>query len=202
MTMITRRTLIVAGAATALLPLRSIAQEAELTVEEVLFDPDGPVLGNPDGDITLVEYFDYQCPYCKAGHPVLVDTVARDGNIRLVMKDWPIFGGESLRATRLTLGAAEMGQFAIAHASLMATKARLSAADVDGALKGAGIDIDAATAAFSKSADKWNAYLGRNTRQADSFGLAGTPAFIIGQTLYPGAMSKDQLNEAIKTARR
>ncbi len=196
-----RRTLILAAASATLLPIPALAQAAELTVEAVLFDPDGPVLGNPDGDITLVEYFDYQCPYCKAGHPLLTETVARDGNIRLVMKDWPIFGGESLRATRLTLGAAEMGQFEAANSALMATKARLSAAQVDDALVGAGIDITAAAATFASASDKWEAYLGRNMRQADSFGLAGTPAYIIGQTLYPGALTKDVLDEAIRTAR-
>lgn len=177
------------------------AQDAELTVENVLFDPDGPVLGNPNGDITLVEYFDYQCPCCKAAHPLLTETVARDGNIRLVMKDWPIFGAESLRATRLTLGAAELGQFEVANSALMATEARLSAADVNAALTGAGIDIAAATNAFSGAANKWNDYLGRNSRQAESFGLPGTPAYIIGQTLYPGTLSKDQLEKAIKSAR-
>ncbi|MDT8853728.1 DsbA family protein [Paracoccaceae bacterium Fryx2] len=198
---VTRRTLILTGSAAALMPLPAFAQEAELTVEDVLFDPDGPVLGNPEGDVTLVEYFDYQCPCCKSGHPMLMEAVARDGNIRLVMKDWPIFGGESLRATRLTLGAAEMGRFEAANAALMATKARLSAAQVDEALIGAGIDIAAATAAFAGSADKWNAYLARNMRQADSFGLAGTPAYIIGQTLYSGALTQDVLDEAIRAAR-
>lgn len=198
---LTRRTLILSGVAIALFPMAITAQDAELTVENVLFDPDGPVLGNPNGDITLVEYFDYQCPYCKAAHPLLTETVARDGNIRLVMKDWPIFGAESLRATRLTLGAAELGQFEVANSALMATEARLSAADVNAALTGAGIDIAAATDAFSGAADKWNNYLGRNSRQAESFGLPGTPAYIIGQSLYPGALSKDQLEEAIKSAR-
>ncbi len=198
---LTRRTLILSATATALLPTNATAQEAELTVEDVLFDPDGPVLGNPSGDITLVEYFDYQCPYCKAAHPLLTETVARDGNIRLVMKDWPIFGADSLRASRLTLGAAEMGQFEVAHSALMATKARLSAADVDAALTAAGIGIDAATAAFSRAADKWNGYLRRNNRQAESFGLRGTPAYIIGQTLYPGVLDKAQLDEAIRVAR-
>ena len=198
---LTRRTLILSGAAIALFPVAITAQNAELTVEDVLFDPDGPVLGNPKGDITLVEYFDYQCPYCKAGHPLLMETVGRDGNIRLVMKDWPIFGAESLRATRLTLGAAELGQFEVANSALISTEARLSAADVNAALTGAGIDIAAATNAFSGAANKWNDYLGRNSRQAESFGLPGTPAYIIGQSLYPGALSKDQLEKAIKSAR-
>ena len=197
---VNRRTLILIGTA-AMVARPTFAQQAELTVESVLFDPDGPVLGNPDGDVTLVEYFDYQCPYCKSGHPLLTETVARDGNIRLVLKDWPIFGGESLRATRLTLGAAEMGQFETANAALMATEARLTAAQVNAALTDAGIDIDAATAAFAKTSDKWNAYLARNMQQADSFGLAGTPSYIVGQTLYPGVLTKELLDQAIQTAR-
>ncbi len=197
---ITRRNLILTGTA-AMVAMPTFAQQPKLTVESVLFDPDGPVLGNPNGDVTLVEYFDYQCPYCKSAHPLLTDTVARDGNIRLVMKDWPIFGRESLRATRLTLGAAEMGQFEIANSALMATEARLTAAQVDAALIGAGIDIDAATAAFATAADKWNAYLGRNMQQAESFELAGTPSYIIGQTLYPGVLTKELLDQAIRTAR-
>lgn len=197
---VNRRTLILTGTA-AMVARPTFAQQAELTMESVLFDPDGPVLGNPDGDVTLVEYFDYQCPYCKSGHPLLTETVARDRNIRLVLKDWPIFGGESLRATRLTLGAAELGQFETANAALMATEARLTAAQVNAALTDAGIDIDAATAAFAKTSDKWNAYLARNMQQADSFGLAGTPSYIIGQTLYPGVLTKELLDQAIQTAR-
>lgn len=196
----TRRHLILTGAA-ALFALPTFARQAQLTMESVLFDPDGPVLGNPDGDVTLVEYFDYQCPYCKSGHPLLIETVARDGNIRLVLKDWPIFGGESLRATRLTLGAAEIGQYETANAALMATEARLTAAQVDAALTGVGIDIDAAIAAFNNSADKWNGYLGRNMNQADNFGLAGTPSYIIGLTLYPGVLTKKLLDQAIWNAR-
>lgn len=101
-----RRHLLKATAAAAALPSPVLAQ-VELTVEEVLFDPQIPVLGKPDGDVTIAEYFYYQCPFCKRGHQDLIDVVRGDGNVRLVMKDWPISASRpftppascSLRAT-------------------------------------------------------------------------------------------------------
>ena len=101
---------ILAGAgALALLPRGASAQG--LTVEAVLNDPDAPVLGNPQGGLTIVEYFDYQCPFCKAMHQPLTEVVAEDGDIRLVLKDWPIFGAASLRASQLALGAVDLGAY-------------------------------------------------------------------------------------------
>lgn len=98
MPMIKRRTFLTGsaiaatGGASLFSLFRTPAFAKELTVDDVLFDPDNPVLGNPEGDVTIVEFFDYQCPYCKANHPPLTEVVEADGNIRLVMKDWPIFG--------------------------------------------------------------------------------------------------------------
>ncbi len=96
--------------ATLLLPAKQV-QAQGLTVEDVLFDLDNPVLGNPDGDVTVVEFFDYQCLYCRANHTELIDVVAEDGNVRLVMKDWPIFGPASIRASQLALGAVHVGAY-------------------------------------------------------------------------------------------
>jgi len=76
--------------------LRSSAPDAD--VHAVLFDLDQPVLGNPQGDVTVAEFFDYQCPFCKRGHDDLMAEVEADGNLRLIMKDWPIFGGASVIA--------------------------------------------------------------------------------------------------------
>ena len=70
-----------------------------MCIRDRLYDPDAPVQGNPEGDVTVVEYFDYQCPFCKRMHPILEEVVAADGNVRLVMKDWPIFGAPSVFAT-------------------------------------------------------------------------------------------------------
>ena len=90
----------VAGAATiAISGGESFAQRVP-TVADVLYDKEIPVLGNPNGNVTIVEYFDYQCPYCKKVHPTVEKVVKADGNVRLVLKDWPILG-EAEEAGRL-----------------------------------------------------------------------------------------------------
>ncbi|PVA10723.1 disulfide bond formation protein DsbA [Pelagivirga sediminicola] len=183
------------------IPVARQARAQELTINDVLFDQDNPVLGNPDGDVTIVEFFDYQCPYCKINHPALSRTVAEDGNVRLVMKDWPIFGAPSIRASQLVLGAADLGAYSEANAALMATEARLSEVDINTALENAGLDIAELDAAFRSNRDKWEGLMARNDRQAAQLGLQGTPAFIIGTTIYPGFMDGAALKDAIAQSR-
>lgn len=199
--MLNRRHLLkatVAGLAAAALPLPALAQ-VELTVEEVLFDPQIPVLGNPDGDVTIAEYFDYQCPFCKRGHQDLVDVVREDGNVRLVMKDWPIFGAPSVHASSLVLAAGKDYEKAL-HA-LMATKGRLGEEDVDAVLEKAGLDPQSLLAAFRKDQDRIDGILARNMDQANAFGFGGTPAFLVNTRVYNGAMDKQALRDAVAAAR-
>ncbi|PVA09448.1 disulfide bond formation protein DsbA [Pelagivirga sediminicola] len=199
---LTRRTFaMTGGAALALAAAPRITRAQDVTAEAILFDPDGPVLGNPDGDVTLAEFFDYQCPYCKRGHADLLDLVAQDGGIRLVMKDWPIFGAASIRASQLSLGFASLGQYGAANAALMATPGRLSEAMIAQTLADAGLDVSKAETAYRADQGKWDAYLARTDRQANALHLRGTPAYIIGSTLYPGALERADLEDAIKTAR-
>lgn len=186
------------AAALALWPEQARTQE--LSIDAVQFDPDAPVQGNPDGDVTLVEYFDYQCPFCKSMHPVLQDVVAADGNVRLVMKDWPIFGPPSVRASQLALRAVDLGAYVAVSEALMATKARLSDAEVTAAVSQA-VSVDAAMSAYQASRDKWDGLLSRNDFQAAALGFRGTPAFAIGTTLYSGALDAATLTEAIAQAR-
>jgi len=173
----------------------------ELTIDDVLYDPDQPVLGNPTGDVTVVEFFDYQCPFCKRGHADLMAEVEADGNVRLVMKDWPIFGGASVLASHLVLGAVEEGTYADAQAALMATPARLSEDDVRETLTAAGLDPAAMLATYRQDRERWDGLMARNSRQAAALGLQGTPAFIIGQNLLPGALDRNRLRTTIAAAR-
>ena len=174
---------------------------AELSTDDVLYDPDNPVQGNPEGQLTIVEYFDYQCPFCKRGHSMLTDVVKGDGDIRLVMKDWPIFGAPSVLASQLVFGAASMGHYEQAHSALMATEAKLSEDQIRQVLTDAGIDTSAAMDAYKAERDKWDGLLSRNSAQAAALSLSGTPAFIIGQTIYPGALDEQRLRTAITEAR-
>jgi protein-disulfide isomerase len=105
------------------IPIRADdSPSGSLTEDIVLRDPDIPVLGNPDGDITVVEYFDYGCPPCKTMAPDLARIVRNDGHIRLIFKDWPILGGASVHAAKLVLAAKYQGKFAEAHDARRWTK--------------------------------------------------------------------------------
>ena len=161
-----------------LLPEPSSAQGlADISKEAVLNDPEVPVLGNAKGDVTLVEWFDYQCPYCKKAHPEIMRLVRDDGHIRLVMKDWPIFGPSSLYASRLTLAAGPHHEKALE--ALMATKARLSQLDVETTLTRAGFEIEALRAEARAEA---SAGLTRIRGAAE----AGTFEQVRGPVVVPG----------------
>lgn len=187
--------------ASAFIGASSASAQAMPSVNDVLYDKDIPVLGNPNGDVTIVEYFDYQCPYCKKGHAELMNVVNKDGNVRLVMKDWTIFGDPSIYAARLVLAAEYSGQYVKAMDALMATPARLSKEDTDKALKKGGLDPVKLEADYKKNAAKIDAILQRNMEQGDAFNFGGTPSFVIGTRLYGGVMRENDLIEAIKFAR-
>ncbi|AXC49541.1 DsbA family protein [Paracoccus suum] len=191
----------IAGGAFLLSMDRGASKAAALSVQDVLHDPDNPVLGNPKGALTIVEYFDYQCPFCKRGHSMLTRVVDEDGDIRLVMKDWPIFGAPSVRASQLVLGASSTGEYEKAHSALMATEAKLSEGQIRQVLRDGGIDPDASLAAYRADRGKWDGLLSRNSAQAGELGLQGTPAFIVGAKIYPGALDETGLRAIIADAR-
>lgn len=172
------------------------------TPQDVYFDPDNAVLGNPKGDVTIAEYFDFQCPYCKRDFPKVRKVVEEDGNVRLVMKDWPIFGDPSVYASHLSLAARTLGKGDVAIDALMATKGRLSQSIVDATLKNAGLDVGALKAAYAKHQKSIDAVIARNGAQAQAFGFPGTPAYVIGRMLYPGVLGEDGLKKAIADARK
>ncbi|CCD91514.1 putative disulfide bond formation protein D precursor (Disulfide oxidoreductase D) [Bradyrhizobium sp. ORS 375] len=191
--------------AAAMLPLQARAEDDDgdiLSEARILRDPDIPVLGNADGDITIVEYFDYQCPYCRKISPELAKVVRDDGHVRLVFKDWPIFGGVSIYAARLTLAAKYQDKFAEAHEALISLKEKLSEAKVDAALSAAGIDLARARADLTAKQTEIDAVLARNHEQAMGLGFQGTPAFIIGRFRVPGAPNAQAFKQAIADARK
>lgn len=179
----------------------SVKPTPDAVIDQALHDPDNPVLGNQQGALTVAEYFDYQCPYCKMGHAMLSRVVRDEGDIRLVMKDWPILGAPSVLASQLVLGAVSMGRYHQAHDALMATDARLSQDQIHEVLNAAGIDPGTALTAYRAERDRWDGLLSRNSAQAAGLGLGGTPVFVIGGTVYPGAMDENRLRRAIAEAR-
>lgn len=203
--MINRRQMLAAtaaGAATlAISGGASFAQKMP-AIADVLYDKDIPVLGNPQGDVTIVEYFDYQCSYCKKGHAELLRVVKNDGNVRLVLKDWIIFGDNSAYAARQVLAAEKSGNYAKAMEAIMATKGRLSKDLTDEALVKAGLDPKKLEAEYKADAARIEGILARNMEQGEAFNFSGTPSFVIGTRLYGGVMKEQNLIDAIAQARK
>jgi protein-disulfide isomerase len=188
----------------AVLPLQVRAEDDApdiLSEARILHDPDIPAFGNPDGDITIVEYFDYQCPYCRKISPELAKVVRDDGHVRLVIKDWPIFGGPSIYAAHLALAAKYQGKFAEAYESLISLHEKLSEDKVDATLTAAGIDLARAKSDLAANSAAIEAVLARNQEQALGLGFNGTPAFIIGHFRVPGAPNAMAFKQAIADAR-
>jgi protein-disulfide isomerase len=192
--------------AVALLSLSAAAfgeQSADiLSRDSVLRDPEIPSLGNPQGDLTIVEYFDYQCPYCKKVVPELAQLAKEDGNIRLVMKDWPIFGDVSVSAAKLALAAKYQNKYAEAQGALIAANAKLTEASVNELLAKAGVDVAKAAADLKAHQQSIDDLLARNTAQAEAFGFQGTPGFIVGTFRIPGVLEMTVFKQVIADARK
>jgi protein-disulfide isomerase len=182
---------------------RAVAQRDDVLTEAlVLRDPEIPVTGNAGGDIAIVEYFDYQCPYCRKIEPELRQVVQDDGKIRLIFKDWPILGPISVTAARMTLASKYQNKFIGAHDALIAVNSKLTEARIREVLAGAGIDVDRMDRDLASNAATIDAVLVRNNDQATAFDFRGTPSFIIGKFRVPGVLTMAQFGQAIADARK
>lgn len=167
--------------------------------QELERDPDTFVAGNPLGDITIVEFFDYRCGYCKQAQPDIQKLVKQDGRIRLALKEFPILGPDSLIASRAAIAAMRQDKYAPFHDALMASQGPLSETRV---LRIASdIGIDAARLRRDMDDPKIEKIIGRNHEIAESLGISGTPSFIIGDTLVPGVADLEKLRELVAAAR-
>jgi protein-disulfide isomerase len=170
--------------------------------ERVLRDPDIPATGNPNGDITVVEFFDYQCPYCKALHPYFKKAVEEDGKVRVVSKSWPIFGDISVYAARLVLATKYQNKYAEAHEALISATAKLDEARVQEVLSQAGVDIKRAQNDLQKNAQAIDAALARTNEQAEILGFRGTPSFIFNTLRFSGVLDAEGFKAAFADARK
>jgi protein-disulfide isomerase len=168
--------------------------------EELEQDPTSPVLGNPKGDVTIVEFFDYRCPYCKLTAPTLQTLIGQDSKIRLVMKEFPILGKESVFASRIALVVKKHGKYAEFHQAMFALKVKIDDAQTLEVVKAIGLD----PTQIKKEADgaDIDAILKHNYDLAKQLNLNGTPAFVIGDTLLPGAVELKDFQDAVATARK
>jgi protein-disulfide isomerase len=176
--------------------------EKVLTEALVLRDPDIPVIGNANGDITIVEYYDYNCPYCRKVAPEIRQVVQDDGKVRLVLKDWPILGEVSKIAARMALAAKYQDKFVEAHEVLIGVSSRLTEPRIRELLAGAGINMDRLNGDLTGKAKEIDAILKRNSDQAEAFEFRGTPSFIVGKYRVPGVLSMNEFEQVIADARK
>jgi protein-disulfide isomerase len=168
--------------------------------ESLLSDPTSAVGGNPEGDVTIVEFFDYRCPYCKEVEPSLEKLVAQDGKLRIVYKEFPILGPASLYATRIALAARSQGKYDAFHHAMINTKGTIDTETVERVAADVGIDLAKAKAA-AKSAEI-DQIIRRNYVLAEALQIQGTPAFVIGDELVQGSADIGVLKRLIAAARK
>ena len=176
--------------------------DPDLTIQALIADPQTPAGGNQAGDVTIVEFFDYNCPFCKKAQPDLEKLVATDAGIRVVYKDWPIFGAGSTAAARIALAAKWQGKYEVVHNALLDSPLRQGGADQikELAVK-AGADgtmLDEALKTHSREID---AVLARTEKQANKLGAPGTPVFLIGPFLFEKALDLEGFKKAVADAR-
>ncbi len=181
----------------------ALAQDdAVLTEALVLRDPEIPAAGNLDGDISIVEWFDYNCPYCRKIDPELRQVIQDDGKVRLVLKDWPILGPVSKVAARMALAAKYQDKFMAAHEAMIGVSSKLTEPRIGELLSGAGIDMDRLKRDLDTNAKAIDTILARNNDQALAFGFKGTPSFIVGKFRVPGVLTMAEFELVIADARK
>ena len=153
-----------------------------------------PVAGNPDGDVTIVEFFDYNCPYCRKAFHDLDTVMKSDKNVRVVFKEFPIFGGASMTAAKAALAAEKQGKYFEFHEALLAGEGRVDENQVFEIAAKIGLDVDR----LKKDMESKDiaASIAETREVAENLGIRGTPAFFVGDQLIPGA--PENLAELLK----
>ena len=152
--------------------------------------------GNPAGDVTLVEYFDYNCGYCRASLPAIAQLLKSDPKVRIVYREFPILAQSSVEAARMSLAAADQGKFQPFHDALYAG-GPVSSETIAAAARTAGVDTTRA-AAFATRADT---EIAANEAVARALGLTGTPSWVIGDKVVSSLLPLAELQKAVAAAR-
>ncbi len=174
----------------------------DLSVDAILNDPQAPVAGNPKGDVTIVAFLDYNCPFCKKSAPDLEKLVKTDGRIRLVYKDWPIITPASIHGAQLALAAKRQGKYEQVHHALMGIPGmRISKEKMTEAVQKSGVDMERLNADLKQHGTEIQGLIQRNLDQADALGLTGTPVYLIGPFKASGALTYEQFRKAVADAR-
>jgi protein-disulfide isomerase len=166
---------------------------------EIFDDPGTPVGGNPKGDVTLVEFFDYRCPYCKQVQPRLKELLAGDHQLRIAYKEFPILGSVSVAAARAALAAHRQSKYEAFHDAMMAASGQITDDTVYQVAGAVGLDVDRLKRDISSP--QIDAVLKSNHALAEALEITGTPGFVIGDQIVPGAIELSSLRDLVAGAR-
>lgn len=163
-------------------------------------DPNAPVLGNRQGDITLTEFFDYNCSFCKKMVGPIQRLISADPGLRVVYREWPVFGADSEFAARASLASLDQGRYWQFHAALMAIRGRATEATAMRAAREVG--LDEARLRADMQAPRIDQHLQRSFELAEHMGLLGTPSFIAGDEGVFGELTLAELQQMVDRARK
>jgi protein-disulfide isomerase len=198
--------LVVLAQLTAFLPAVLLAQNAPpITIDAqraILSHPGTPVLGSARAEITVVEYFDYNCPFCRKLAPTFRAFTEADRTAAVIYKEWPIFGGVSVYAARSALAANYQGKYLQAHDALISATRLAENDQVDEVLRSVGIDMPQLKKDARNHGASIDALLERNDTEARSLGLRGTPGVLVDRTLVSGISNLTDLRTAVSEVRR
>jgi protein-disulfide isomerase len=179
------------------------AADAQLAVaqkqDQIFNNPADPVVGNVNGDVTVVEFFDYRCPYCKRVSDSLMTLVKDDPNVKVVFKEFPILGPESVVAARIALAAHRQGKYEQVHTAFMAHKGSFEQSDL--LELAASVGADPAKLAADMQDPAIQGQLLATESLAAALGITGTPGFLFGKKLIPGAVSLEDMKNFVAAAR-
>ncbi|MGH6962816.1 MAG: DsbA family protein, partial [Dongiaceae bacterium] len=167
--------------------------------DEIYSDPAAPVAGNPQGDVTVVEFFDYNCPYCRDAASVLAELLESDPGVRLVYKEFPILGPDSVVAAHAALAAHRQGKYVDFHDAVMLGRRSASEETVLRVAAVAGLDIARLKADIQDPAIE--AIIQRNLNLARALGISATPSFVIGDRVYAGAAGIEDFRTVVAQVR-
>ena len=167
--------------------------------ERIYNDPNSPISGNPKGDVVVVEFYDYQCGYCKMSEDAVDRLLKEDKKVKFIHKDFPILGPVSAEASKAALASVKQGKFQSFHDALMSKKDHLSSDAIYQSAKDVGLDVQKLKKDMEDSSI--TDILTANLKLGQEIGARGTPMFIVNDDIYPGAMQPDQLKKAVADAR-
>jgi protein-disulfide isomerase len=190
---------------TVSLPTRSLSQE----MQEISRDGEKAILARPglemtgarNPDLTIVEYFDYNCPFCKRVVPTFKQLLAEDKKLAIVYKDWPVLGESSVYAARCALAAGWQDKYFIAHDALLSGPRLRRNDQIESILQSVGVDLDRLKKDLAAHAGEINALLARNDAEAHALDLDGTPGILVGRQLMPGGADVDFFRKLIAKVR-